>query len=107
MSLFEELIEDRKEDEKIVKSFEPKDSLSDQIFEGSDGKFSMRDDIRKSLIKISDDFIETLFKDDVNIELWLYLDQILLNLAGSEMTWQQVLDHYDSNYPEIIKHVLP
>ena len=28
MSLFEELIEDRQEDEKIVKSFEPKDSLS-------------------------------------------------------------------------------
>jgi hypothetical protein len=60
-----------------------------------------------SITKPTQDFIETLFKDDVNIELWLYLDQILLNLAGREMTWQQVLDHYDSNYPEIIKHVLP
>ena len=49
MSLFEELIEDREGDEKIVKSFEPKDSLSDQIFEGSEGEFSMRDDIRKKL----------------------------------------------------------
>jgi hypothetical protein len=55
----------------------------------------------------SDEFIKTLFKDDANIELWLYLDQILLNLVDREMTWQQVLDHYDSNYPEIIKHVLP
>ena len=55
----------------------------------------------------SDKFIKTLFNDDANIELWLYLDQILLNLADREMTWQQVLDHYDSNYPEIIKHVLP
>jgi hypothetical protein len=55
----------------------------------------------------SDKFIQTLFDDDANIELWLYLDQILLNLADREMTWQQVLEHYDSNYPEIIKHVLP
>ena len=63
MSLFEELIEDRQEDEKIVKSFEPKDSLSDQIFEGLDGKFSMRDDIRKRLIEISNDFIESFVRN--------------------------------------------
>ena len=52
MSLFEELIEDKDEDKKIIKSFKPKDSLSEQIFEGSDGEFSMRDDIRKNLLKI-------------------------------------------------------
>ena len=46
MSLFEELIEDRGTDKKIVKSFETKDSLSPQIFE----KNKMRDDIRKRLI---------------------------------------------------------
>ena len=55
----------------------------------------------------SKEFEEALFKDDTNIELWLFLDQILLDLSGQEMSWQQVLDHYDSNYPEIIKHVLP
>ena len=52
-------------------------------------------------------FIETLFKDDINIELWLFLDQILLDLDGQEMTWSQLLDHYQRNYPDIIKHVLP
>ena len=60
-----------------------------------------------STTKPTQDFVEKLFQDDESIQLWLYLDQILLNLAGREMTWQQVLDHYDSNYPEIIKHVLP
>ena len=57
--------------------------------------------------KSTKEFVKELFKNDVDIELWLYLDQILLNLQGCEMTWQQVLDHYYSNYPEIIKHVLP
>ena len=65
MSLFEELIEDREGDEKIVKSFEPKDSLSDQIFEGSEGEFSMRDDIRKKLLEISNNFIELIDNDNL------------------------------------------
>jgi len=100
MSLFEELIEDRKEDEKIVKSFEPKDSLSDQIFEGSDGKFSMRDDIRKSLIKISDDFIETLGVD-------FFIHDIVLTGSLSNYNWSQfsdvdlhiLIDFEESKYP--------
>ena len=33
MSLFEELIEGKKKDKQIVKSFETKETLSDQIFE--------------------------------------------------------------------------
>lgn len=53
------------------------------------------------------EFVDTLFKDDINIELWLFLDQILLDLSGREMTWSQLLDHYQHNHPDIIKHVLP
>jgi hypothetical protein len=52
-------------------------------------------------------FVEMLFKDDANIELWLYLDQILLDLADQELTWLQLIDHYQHNHPDIIKHVLP
>ena len=52
-------------------------------------------------------FIEALFKDDINIGLWLFLDQILLDLSGQEMTWSQLLDHYQCNHLDIIKHVLP
>ncbi len=52
MSLFEELIEDKKGDKKIIKSFKSKDTLSNQIFEGDKGKFMMRDDIKIALLKI-------------------------------------------------------
>ena len=48
MSLFEELIEDKAQDKKIVKSFTPKETLSEQIFEDN-GK--MRDDIKNALLK--------------------------------------------------------
>jgi len=41
------------------------------------------------------------------LELWLYLDQLLLELAGQQLTWQEVIDHYKVNYPDVIAHVLP
>jgi hypothetical protein len=85
MSLFEELIEDRKGDEEIVKSFEPKDSLSDQIFEGSDGKFSMRDDIRKRLVEISNDFIESF-----GVEFFIH--DVTLTGSLSNYNWSQYSD---------------
>ena len=51
-------------------------------------------------------FAKELF-DDKDIEFWLYLDQILLDLAGQEMTWAEIITHYKNNYPDIIKDVLP
>lgn len=101
MSLFEELIEDREEDEKIVKSFEPKDSLSDQIFEGSDGKFFMRDDIRKRLIEISNDFIESF-----GVEFFIH--DVTLTGSLSNYNWSQysdvdlhiLIDFDETEYPE-------
>jgi hypothetical protein len=100
MSLFEELIEDRKGDKEIVKSFEPKDSLSDQIFEGSDGEFSMRGDIRKSLLKITDDFIDTL-----GVEFFIH--DVVLTGSLSNYNWSQfsdvdlhiLIDFEESKYP--------
>jgi hypothetical protein len=85
MSLFEELIEDRQEDGKIVKSFKPKDSLSDQIFEGSDGKFSMRDDIRKRLIEISNNFIESF-------GVKFFVHDVILTGSLSNYNWSQYSD---------------
>jgi hypothetical protein len=61
----------------------------------------------KAVISPTKQFVEMLFKDDANIELWLYLDQILLDLADQELTWLQLIDHYQHNHPDIIKHVLP
>ena len=57
--------------------------------------------------KPTQEFIKQLFQDDKSIELWLYLDQILLELAGQEMTWKQLTTYYHLNHPDIIKHVLP
>jgi hypothetical protein len=91
MSLFEELIEDREEDEKIIKSFQPKESLSDQIFEGSDGDFSMRKDIRKRLIEISNTFIESL-----NIEFFIH--DIVLTGSLANYNW--------SNFSDVDLHIL-
>jgi hypothetical protein len=91
MSLFEELIEDLETDEKIVKSFEPKESLSDQIFEGSDGDFSMREDIRSRLLEISDDFIESL-----SIEFFIH--DIVLTGSLSNYNW--------SEYSDVDLHIL-
>jgi hypothetical protein len=57
--------------------------------------------------KPTQEFIKQLFQDDKSIELWLYLDQILLDLAGQEMTWKQLTTYYHLNHPDIIKPVLP
>jgi hypothetical protein len=100
MSLFEELIEDRDEDKKIVGSFKPKESLSDQIFDTSDNEISMRQDIRKRLVKISDEFVNTL-----GIEFFIH--DIVLTGSLANYNWSNysdvdlhiIIDFEESNYP--------
>jgi hypothetical protein len=82
----------------------------------SDAKIRIRDfkDFRKitdfqdraEIVPPSKDFVEMLLNDN-DIEIWLYLDQILLDLAGQEFTWTELLDHYQRNHKNIIDHVLP
>ena len=55
----------------------------------------------------SQDFVTMLLKENHGIELWLYLDQILLELSGQEMTWTELLKYYQADHKSIIKHVLP
>ena len=55
----------------------------------------------------SQDFVTMLLKENHGIELWLYLDQILLELAGQEFTWSELLEYYQRNHKNIIEHVLP
>ena len=62
---------------------------------------------RADIIPPSKDFVTELFKENHEIELWLYLDQILLELTGQEFTWAELLDYYQKNYKNIIEHVLP
>jgi hypothetical protein len=88
MSLFEELIEDKASDKKIVKSFEAKENLSDQIFEVDN---QMRDDVKTALLKISDEFIES-----IGIEFFIH--DIVLTGSLANYNW--------SNYSDIDLHVI-
>lgn len=105
MSLFEELIEDKKGDKKIIKSFKSKDILSNQIFEEDKGKFMMRDDIKTALLKIGDDFIESL-----GVEFFIH--DIVLTGSLANYNWSNfsdvdlhiVIDYKESKYnSEILK----
>ena len=83
----------------------------------SDAKIRIRDfkdfnkitDIRSraEIVPPTTEFIDCLLTDNTDLELWLYLDQILLDLAGQEFTWSELLDHYQLNHKNIIEHVLP
>lgn len=83
MSLFEELIEDREGDEKIVKSFKTKDTLCSLIFHRPTLK--MREDVRKRLLQISDDFIESL-----GVEFFIH--DIVLTGSLANYNWSEYSD---------------
>lgn len=91
MSLFEELIEDKELDDKIVKSFKSKDTLTDHIFDGEKGEFKMREDIRKKLIDISDNFIDSL-----GVEIFIH--DIVLTGSLANYNW--------SNFSDVDLHIL-
>ena len=61
---------------------------------------------RAEITPPSKEFVNNLL-DNSEIELWLYLDQILLDLAGQEFTWDELLKYYQRNHKNIIEHVLP
>ena len=62
---------------------------------------------RALVIPPTQDFTTELLTNNHDLELWLYLDQILLDLAGQEMTWDELLEYYQHNHKNIIEHVLP
>lgn len=85
MSLFEELIEGKKKDKQIVKSFETKETLSNQIFEEKKGHFVMRDEIKKRLLEVSNDFIESL-----GVEFFIH--DVVLTGSLANYNWSQYSD---------------
>ena len=62
---------------------------------------------RAQIVAPTEEFVAELLNNNRNIELWLYLDQILLDLAGREFTWTELLTHYQCNHKNIIQNVLP
>lgn len=91
MSLFEELIEYSKQDEKIVKTFQTNDVLSPQIFIKTENGYKMDTSIRKRLLEISDDFIDSL-----GVEFFIH--DIVLTGSLSNYNW--------SEYSDVDLHVL-
>jgi len=85
MSLFEELIEDKEKDKEIVKSFESKDSLSDTIFSSENDTYIIKDDIRKKLLEVTDDFL-----DFVDIDFFIY--DVVLTGSLANYNWSQYSD---------------
>lgn len=102
MSLFNELLEDGVENEKIVKSFETKESLSPSIWE-EDNK--MKDEVKSALIRIADEFIETLGVD-------FFIHDIVLTGSLANYNWSDfsdvdlhiIIDYSESKHsPDILK----
>jgi len=58
----------------------------------------VEDHDRADIIPSNDEFRQKLLSNNTGLELWLFLDQILLDLAGSEMTWLELLDHYQTKH---------
>jgi hypothetical protein len=87
MSLFEDLIEYTDQDEKIVKSFKSKNDLNPDIF----NDFKMKSEIRKKLLEISDNFIESLGVD-------FFIHDIVLTGSLSNYNW--------SEYSDVDLHIL-
>ena len=97
MSLFEELIEDNKEDEKIIKSFKTKDSLCQKIFDGDTDGSKMKKEIRKKLLEISNNFIESL-----GVEFFIH--DIVLTGSLANYGWSEYSDvdlHIIIDYSDI------
>jgi len=91
MSLFEELIEDKEEDEKIVKSFKTRNSLSKDIFESDGDEFLVHTDVRKKLLQIADKFMDSLDVD-------FFIHDIILTGSLANYGW--------SEYSDIDLHIL-
>jgi hypothetical protein len=51
--------------------------------------------------KLSQDFAQKILMNDPDMELWFFVDQILLDLDGNTLTWSQVLHHYKTHHHSI------
>ena len=84
-TLVDELSEDRGQDEKIIKSFYSKDSLSLDIFEKTSGTYKMIDPVRDKLLSISDKFIDFLGVD-------FFIHDIVLTGSLANYNWSEYSD---------------
>jgi hypothetical protein len=84
-TLVDELSEDRGQDEKIIKSFYSKDSLSLDIFEKTGNTYKMIEPVRDKLLSISDKFIDFLGVD-------FFIHDIVLTGSLANYNWSEYSD---------------
>lgn len=84
-SLVDELSEDREQDEKIIKSFYTKDSLSSDIFEQIDDEYKMIESVRNKLLAISDKFVDFLGVD-------FFIHDVVLTGSLANYNWSEFSD---------------
>jgi hypothetical protein len=72
-----------------------------RIRDFKDFSLVVEDHNRADVIPSDDEFRQKLLSDNTGLELWMFLDQILLDLAGTEMTWAEIIEHYRSSHTEI------
>lgn len=49
----------------------------------------------------SRELVQTILNDD-KIEFWCYVDQILLDLEGKELSWSELLDYLKTNFSSVL-----
>jgi len=91
MSLFEELIEDLEGDKEIIKSFGSKDTLPDTIFSLENGTYKLKDDVRKKLLEITDEFLNF-----IGIDFFVF--DVVLTGSLANFNW--------SKYSDVDVHIL-
>jgi predicted nucleotidyltransferase len=85
MSLFEELIEDKELDKKIIKSFKSKPILCPSIFKKNNGDYKIHEDIRKKLLEISNEYL-----DFIDVEFFVH--DVVLTGSLSNYNWSEFSD---------------
>lgn len=91
MNLIKELIEDIEQDKDIVKSFVPKDSLPDTIFDKDGDSYILKEEIREKLLEISSEFLEF-----IGIDFFVF--DIILTGSLANFNW--------SKYSDVDLHIL-
>jgi len=86
-----ELIEEIENNQEVVKSFEVRDTLSNDIFVKEGDVFLMHDDIRKKLLEVVDKFIEFVDVD-------FFIHDIILTGSLANYNW--------SKYSDVDLHIL-
>lgn len=87
----DELIKEIEDNQELVKSFEIRDTLSDDIFVKEGNVFLMHDEIREKLLEITDKFIEFVDVD-------FFIHDIILTGSLANYNW--------SKYSDVDLHIL-